>query len=645
MKKIAILFLLLAISTSLTSCGKIEEKVQKYYKTSKVQTGSINLEDNFVGYVESETKTDIGSKQGGLIREIYVKEGDYVNAGDIIAKIDSAESNISLSNQEIMLQQMQDLKNSVSKSYDSQIEVTKSLENQININLKGAKDSLEITKSLKDKELSSISSQVETSKNALETAKIELEQTKLVLDTKEKNLYSNGKNAITNSMIVDTNTIKFADSILGVINLDKNNTNYSLNTYLGAKNTSQKNQVKQDFENVYSDYLKYKSLYETTILNKNPSNEEIENTLKIGIQFNDSLRNFLKDFYETMDNSIPNGSNLSQADIDNYKQKISDLGASIEQSLISVSGNYTLGLKGSSQSIDDFKTEKEKTLSLLQKKVDLASNNLDTINKNYEQATEGNNLKITDIETKTNEAAEKINEIEKNRASIETSKNAKISELNLENQKLELSKDLSIVSINNSIIRAPISGVVTKKYVEIGQVIMPSAPLVQISNPDDTKVNFELPDNILSKIKLGDKVNLGIEGMDNINEGIVKTIYPTKNEITKKTKIEIKVNNSNNIKIGSIAKLYVKDTSQSGIFIKNSSIIGNYMIPGVYVLKAEYLPTDKSESGYKNFKTIEFRQIKIIKQNDEFSLVDGLKVGEEIITDGKENLFDGESLE
>jgi hypothetical protein len=34
-----------------------------------------------------------------------------------------------------MLEQMQNLKNSVSKSYDSQIDVTKSLENQININI------------------------------------------------------------------------------------------------------------------------------------------------------------------------------------------------------------------------------------------------------------------------------------------------------------------------------------------------------------------------------------------------------------------------------------------------------------------------------------------------------------------------------
>jgi hypothetical protein len=34
-----------------------------------------------------------------------------------------------------MLLQMQNLKNAVSKTYDSQIDVTKSLENQININL------------------------------------------------------------------------------------------------------------------------------------------------------------------------------------------------------------------------------------------------------------------------------------------------------------------------------------------------------------------------------------------------------------------------------------------------------------------------------------------------------------------------------
>ncbi|MFA5916735.1 MAG: efflux RND transporter periplasmic adaptor subunit [Candidatus Gracilibacteria bacterium] len=634
-KKIITILTLIIFTFSLVSCDKQEEKLVKYYKTTKVASGSINLEDNFVGYVESNIKTQLGTKQGGLIREIYVKEGDRVNVGDIIARFDNAEGSTSLANQENMLLQMQNLKNAVSKTYDSQIDVTKSLENQININLNGANNILSLTKNIKDKDLASINSQIETTKNALETTKIELEQTKLVFDTKEKNLYSNAKNAITSSMIIDTNTVKFADQLLGVINPTNDDNNDVFQDFLGAKNTNQKNDVINKFSEVYKDYLNYKNIYETTILNKDPSKEEIESTLVIGENFNNKLRDFLKDLYETVDNSIANEPTFSQNIINGHKQTISNFGNNIESALITVSGDYILGLKGIKQSIDSFNSEKEKALTLLQKKVDLANNNLDTITKNYEQAVEGNNLKITDVEIKTKEASEKLNELNKNRASIETNKNAKLSELDLETTKIEIGKDLSLVSINNSIVRSPISGVITKKFVEVGQVIVPSMPIVEISDNKDIKITFEIPDNTLSKIKLGDKVNTSIEGTDGFKDGIIKTIFPIKNEITKKTKIEISLLDPKNIIIGSIAKLYINDQSQNGIFIQNNSIIEKYMIPGVYIIK-----TDK-----KLGKIIEFRQIKILKQNNEFSLVEGLLPGEEIITDGKENLFDGEVLE
>lgn len=634
-KKIITAFTLIIFTISLTSCDKQEEKLVKYYKTTKVASGSINLEDDFVWYVESNIKTQLWTKQWWLIREIYVKEWDRVNAWDIIARFDNAEGSTSLANQEKMLEQMQNLKNSVSKSYDSQIDITKSLENQININIEWVNNVLALTKNIKDKDLASINSQIETTKNALETTKIELEQTKLVFDTKEKNLYSNGKNAITSSMIIDTNTVKFADQLLWVINPTNDDNNDAFQDFLWAKNTNQKNDVINKFSEVYKDYLNYKNIYETTILNQEPSKDEIKNTLVIWENFNNKLRDFLKDLYETVDNSIANEPNFSQNIINWYKQTISNFWNNIESALITVSWDYILWLKWTKQNIDDFNSEKEKALSLLQKKVDLANNNLNTITKNYEQAVEWNNLKISDVETKTKEANEKLNEINKNRASIETSKNAKISELDLETTKIEMWKDLTLVSISNSVIRAPISWVITKKFVEIWQVIVPSMPIVELSKENDLKITFELPDNTISKIKLWDKVNISIEWTDWFKDWIIKTIFPIKNEITKKTKIEISLLDSKNIIIWSIAKLYVNDKSQNWIFIKNNSIIEKYMIPWVYVIK-----TDK-----KPWKIIEFRQIKILKQNNEFSLVEWLQAWEEIITDWKENLFDGESLE
>jgi hypothetical protein len=169
----------------------------------------------------------------------------------------------------------------------------------------------------------------------------------------------------------------------------------------------------------------------------------------------------------------------------------------------------------------------------------------------------------------------------------------------------------------------------------VWQVIVPSMPIVEISDNKDIKITFEIPDNTLSKIKLWDKVNTSIEWTDWFKDWIIKTIFPIKNEITKKTKIEISLLDPKNIIIWSIAKLYINDQSQNWIFIQNNSIIEKYMIPWVYIIK-----TDK-----KLWKIIEFRQIKILKQNNEFSLVEWLLPWEEIITDWKENLFDWEVLE
>jgi hypothetical protein len=196
-------------------------------------------------------------------------------------------------------------------------------------------------------------------------------------------------------------------------------------------------------------------------------------------------------------------------------------------------------------------------------------------------------------------------------------------------------KDLTLVSISNSVIRAPISWVISKKFVEIWQVIVPSMPIVEISDNKNIKIVFEIPDNILSKIKIWDKINTSIEWFDWFKDWIIKTIFPIKNEITKKTKIEISLLDPKNIIIWSIAKLYINDQSQNWIFIKNNSIIEKYMIPWVYTIK----------NKDTKLKTIEFRQIKILKQNNEFSLVEWLLPWEEIITDWKENLFDGEVLE
>lgn len=51
---------------------------------------------------------------------------------------------------------------------------------------------------------------------------------------------------------------------------------------------------------------------------------------------------------------------------------------------------------------------------------------------------------------------------------------------------------------------APVSGVVVDKYVEVGELVAPGRPLVEIARLDTVWVKIYLPPQILTKIKLGD---------------------------------------------------------------------------------------------------------------------------------------------
>lgn len=64
------------------------------------------------------------------------------------------------------------------------------------------------------------------------------------------------------------------------------------------------------------------------------------------------------------------------------------------------------------------------------------------------------------------------------------------------------------VSEKETKIRAPFSGIITKKYIEEGAVIAPTIPLFSIQDSADNWVNFNIKETDLDKYHIGDTVNL-----------------------------------------------------------------------------------------------------------------------------------------
>jgi hypothetical protein len=184
--------------------------------------------------------------------------------------------------------------------------------------------------------------------------------------------------------------------------------------------------------------------------------------------------------------------------------------------------------------------------------------------------------------------------------------------------------------INNGKIISPINWIIIDKLSEKWEIVGMWTPIITVATNDKIKVLIWIWDELKEKLNLWDNVNIELTEENKQVIWTIKKILPTKNQTTKKIWIEISIDNKNrDIKIWSMAKVYFEDISDSWLIIPNKAIISKFMITWVMV---------------KQWNLAKFREIKIIKQNDSFSLVEELKLSEEIIIEWQENIYDGEVI-
>jgi len=613
MKKL-IIFLFFTIF--LFSCSKETEQVEKkYYWTWVVFSWSVDEYNTYVWYLQWIDTVSLATKVWWKITNIFVKEGDYVNAWDLLLTLDSMEAKVWYNTSSSMLTTLSDMRNSTSSMFDWQIKAMEEKLNQANLWENWIYTWLNDVKNVTQ-------AQLDTAKTWLETAKVNLDNTKIVLDTKEKNIYNNSKNAIVSSIMIDTNIINFVDELLWVTTANKDK-NDSFEDYLSIENKQKLSDAKSRFLISYDLYKKYKDLYDTQIENKSPSDETLLKALNDWENLAENLKVLLNLTYDVLDNSVENIYFPKQT-IDTYKNYVTNFWAQIEASLITVSWEYFLWIKWSKQSLSDFQNQKELQLSLLQKQVELAE-------KTYNQYKITSESKIREVDTQSKVVTSQVQEVISWIESLKKQKQAKLEEIDLKIKEALWNRDSAWVMINSWEIYSPISWVIVSKLWEVWQVVWWWMPIFTVSNDSNLKLDILVWEDSLQNIAVWSEVLLDVEWADKQIKANISLIYPSKDEITKKTKVEVSLKNTFWLKIWSYTKVYLSSVKNFDYtLIPNKAIISNFMIPHVFVLWNDW--------------TIEFKNIEIIKSNDKFSHISWLKVWDIVITDWKENLYDWEKI-
>ncbi|RDB07226.1 efflux RND transporter periplasmic adaptor subunit [Runella aurantiaca] len=209
--------------------------------------------------------------------------------------------------------------------------------------------------------------------------------------------------------------------------------------------------------------------------------------------------------------------------------------------------------------------------------------------------------------------------------------------LQAKNNKESLEKNLAVLNTQIDLynVYAPISGAVERVMVKTGEIAAPGMPLASIVNLGSLKATANVPDSYLSNIKMGDAVKVNLPDIGREINARVTFISKLVNPANRTFKIEATIPTTSDIKPNMLSILNIADINKSNaLVIKQNYIQSTEFGDVVYVAEME-----------GNKKVAKSRKIKTgVSYNGEIEITEGLRAGDLIVTEGYQDLVDGQVI-
>lgn len=180
-----------------------------------------------------------------------------------------------------------------------------------------------------------------------------------------------------------------------------------------------------------------------------------------------------------------------------------------------------------------------------------------------------------------------------------------------------------------TIIKAPITGIVSRKAIEKGSYLAPNAPIADITDISRLKMIIKVSENELLKIQQGQAVKIKIDAYPDADFNGIVTNLAVKADASKRYEVELQVNNTAGASLrgGLFGVVYFQFAkSGSALMIPRKAIVGSIQDAHVFVV----------ENGTANMRKVKVGTIK----NDKIEVTEGLKENERVVITGQINLQD-----
>ncbi len=193
-------------------------------------------------------------------------------------------------------------------------------------------------------------------------------------------------------------------------------------------------------------------------------------------------------------------------------------------------------------------------------------------------------------------------------------------------------------AIGRKTIRAPFTGVLGIRQVNLGQYLKPGDPIVSLQSLDPVYVNFTVPQQQVGNLRQGADVRVTAEGIDTPATGKITAVNSIVDESTRNIQVQATLSNSD-------GKL------RPGMFVQSEVVLGAptpvVALPTSSIAYAPYgnsvfIVTEMKGKDGKPFSGVRQQFVKLgASRGDQVAVVDGVKPGEEVVTSGVFKLRNG----
>ena len=187
------------------------------------------------------------------------------------------------------------------------------------------------------------------------------------------------------------------------------------------------------------------------------------------------------------------------------------------------------------------------------------------------------------------------------------------------------------IMVGYTTMTAPFAGIVVRKHVEVGDLLAPGRPVLDLEDPASLRLEVEIPESLASTVVLGTtlRVQIGAVGFD--AEAPVVEVTPAADPVSRSVLMKLALpSNTKGLRSGQFGRVAIATTGGKMLAVPATAVFRRGQIDAVVVV----------QNGIARLRLVRPGGI----QGDRITLRAGLADGEIVVTSGAEALIDGQPV-